>query len=96
MPPQTKVAMLRKNTTAITRPAPFPFGKGGGIGHILISFPFSFPNHLTEHISIPRVIVPASEFVIDLICNAVMLAAFADSFILNASIFEKPVYYIMN
>jgi hypothetical protein len=46
MPPETKVALIWKITTAITRPAPFPFGKGGGIGPILISSPFSSPLYL--------------------------------------------------
>ena len=30
--PQTKVNLPQKITTTITRPAPFPFGKGGGLG----------------------------------------------------------------
>jgi hypothetical protein len=33
MPPETKIALVRKITTAITRPAPFPFGKGGDRSH---------------------------------------------------------------
>jgi hypothetical protein len=39
MPPETKVALLWTITTVITQQAPFPFGKGGGIG----PFPSSSP-----------------------------------------------------
>jgi len=39
IPPETNVALLWTITTAITRPAPFPFGKGGGIGPIPSSSP---------------------------------------------------------
>ncbi len=38
---RTKVALLWTITTAITRLAPFPLGKGGGKGHI----PSSSPPH---------------------------------------------------
>jgi hypothetical protein len=34
MPPQTKVNLPQKIATAITRPAPFPFGKGGGLSRV--------------------------------------------------------------
>jgi hypothetical protein len=30
MPPETKIALLRKINITINRLAPFPFGKGGG------------------------------------------------------------------
>lgn len=51
MPPQTKVALLRKITTAITRSAPFPHrprmgiweGRGDRLNPILISSPISSP-----------------------------------------------------
>jgi len=32
IPPETKIALLRKINITINQLAPFPFGKGGGIG----------------------------------------------------------------